>query len=45
MYERVGETAGLPLRYMSEVLMVKELPERTQSFTRLAEMLGRTLQR
>ncbi len=40
IYERAGEKAGLALRYMSEVLMVKELPERTQAFTKLTEMLG-----
>jgi POT family proton-dependent oligopeptide transporter len=40
MYERAGEKAGLALRYMSEVLMVKELPERTQAFSQLMEMLG-----
>jgi hypothetical protein len=40
IYERAGEKAGLALRYMSEVLRVKELPERTQAFTRLTEMLG-----
>ncbi len=40
IYERAGEKAGLALRYMSEVLKVKELPARTQAFTRLTEMLG-----
>jgi proton-dependent oligopeptide transporter, POT family len=40
IYERAGEKAGLALRYMSDVLMVKELPERTQAFTKLTEMLG-----
>jgi dipeptide/tripeptide permease len=40
IYERAGEKAGLALRYMSDVLMVKELPERTQAFTKLTKMLG-----
>jgi POT family proton-dependent oligopeptide transporter len=41
IYERAGEKAGLALRYMSEVLKLKELPARTQAFARLTEMLGR----
>jgi hypothetical protein len=40
IYERAGEKAGLARRYMSDVLMVKELPERTQAFNKLTEMLG-----
>ena len=40
IYERAGEEAGLALHYMSDVLMVKELPERTQAFNKLTEMLG-----
>jgi MFS family permease len=40
IYERAGEKAGLALRYLSEVLMVKDLPERTQAFTKLTEVLG-----
>ncbi len=42
IYERTGEKAGLALRYMSEVLKVHELPDRSQSFATLAEMLGQT---
>jgi POT family proton-dependent oligopeptide transporter len=42
IYERAGEKAGLALRYMTEVLKVKELPARTQAFTKLTEMLGQT---
>jgi len=40
IYERAGEEAGLALHYMSDVLMVKERPERTQAFNKLTEMLG-----
>jgi hypothetical protein len=40
IYARAGEKAGLALRYLSEVLQVKELPHRTQAFSRLTEMLG-----
>ena len=40
IYERAGEEAGLALHYMSDVLIVKELPERTQAFNKLTEMLG-----
>jgi len=40
IYERSGEKAGLALRYLSEVLQVQELPDRTQAFARLTEMLG-----
>ncbi len=42
IYERVGEKAGLALRYMSEVLKVKELPDRTQAFAALTQMLNET---
>jgi POT family proton-dependent oligopeptide transporter len=42
IYERTGEKAGLALRYMSEVLKVHELPDRSQAFVRLTEMLGQT---
>jgi proton-dependent oligopeptide transporter, POT family len=42
IYERTGEKAGLALRYLSEVLKVHELPERSQAFARLTEMLGQT---
>ena len=42
LYERTGEKAGLALRYMSEVLKVHELPDRSQAFARLTEMLGQT---
>ncbi len=40
IYERAGEKAGLALRYLSDVLMVKDLPERTQAFSTLMERLG-----
>jgi dipeptide/tripeptide permease len=40
IYEHAGEKAGLALRYLSDVLMVKELPERSQAFAKLTEMLG-----
>jgi POT family proton-dependent oligopeptide transporter len=42
IYERTGEKAALALRYMSEVLQVHNLPDRSQAFARLAEMLGQT---
>ena len=42
IYERTGEKAGLALRYMSEVLQVHDLPDRSQAFVRLTEMLGQT---
>jgi hypothetical protein len=42
IYEQTGEKAGLALRYMSEVLKVQELPDRSQAFVRLTEMLGQT---
>ena len=38
----MGEKAGLALRYMSEVLGIQNLPDRTQAFSALTEMLGRT---
>ncbi len=42
IYERTGEKAGLALRYMSEVLKMHELPDRSQAFATLTEMLGQT---
>jgi MFS family permease len=42
LYERSGEKANLALRYMSEVLQVRDLPDRPQAFARLTEMLGQT---
>jgi len=42
IYERAGEKAGLALRYMSEVLKVTELPDRTRAFGALTHMLGQT---
>jgi MFS family permease len=42
IYERAGEKAGLALRYMSEVLKVQELPDRSQAFAVLTEMLGQS---
>ncbi len=42
IYERAGEKAGLALRYMSEVLKVPELPERSQAFAALTERLGQS---
>jgi dipeptide/tripeptide permease len=42
IYERAGEKAGLALRYLSEVVQLKELPARTQAFTRLTEVLGQS---
>jgi len=42
IYARAGEKAGLALRYMSEVLKVQELPDRTQAFAKLTAMLGQT---
>ena len=42
IYERAGEKAGLALRYMSEVLKVQELPDRTQAFAQLTAMLGQS---
>ena len=37
-----GEKAGLALRYMSEVLKVHDLPDRSQAFATLTERLGQT---
>ncbi len=42
IYGRTGEKAGLALRYMSEVLKVHDLPDRSQAFATLTEMLGQT---
>jgi MFS family permease len=42
LYARTGEKAGLALRYLSEVLQVKDLPNRSQAFARLTEMLGQS---
>jgi POT family proton-dependent oligopeptide transporter len=42
IYERTGEKAGLALRYLSEVLKVHQLPDRSQAFTALTERLGQT---
>ena len=42
IYEHFGEKSGLALRYLSEVLQVKILPERTQAFATLTRMLDQT---
>ncbi len=42
MYEHAGEKAGLALRYLSEVLKVQILPERSQAFATLTRMLDQT---
>ena len=42
LYERAGEKANLARRYLSEVLQVQDLPDRSQAFARLTEMLGQT---
>jgi POT family proton-dependent oligopeptide transporter len=42
IYERTGEKAGLALRYLSEVLKVHQLPDRSQAFITLTERLGQT---
>jgi proton-dependent oligopeptide transporter, POT family len=42
IYERTGEKAGLALRYMSEVLKVHTLPDRSQAFATLTGLLGQT---
>lgn len=42
IYGRAGEKAGLALRYLSEVLQVQEMPERSHAFATLTEMLGQT---
>jgi POT family proton-dependent oligopeptide transporter len=42
VYEHSGEKAGLALRYLSEVLQVQTLPERSQAFATLTMMLDQT---
>jgi hypothetical protein len=42
IYERAGEKAGLALRYMAEVLHLEQLPDRSQAFARLTELLGQS---
>ena len=42
LYERLGEKAGLALRYLSEEMGMRQLPDRTHAFQRLAEMLGQS---
>jgi dipeptide/tripeptide permease len=42
IYARAGEKAGLALRYMSEVLKIKELPSRPEAFAALTARLGQT---
>ena len=42
IYEHSGEKSGLALRYLSEVLQVKILPERSQAFATLTRMLDQT---
>ena len=42
IYAHAGEKAGLALRYLSEVLQVQVLPERSQAFATLAGMLDQT---
>jgi len=42
IYARAGEKAGLALRYLSEVLRVQDLPERSRAFATLTERLGQT---
>jgi MFS family permease len=42
IYEHSGEKAGLALRYLSEVLQVQTLPERSQAFPTLTRMLDQT---
>ena len=42
IYEHAGEKAGLALRYLSEVLQVQILPERSQAFATLVGMLNQT---
>ncbi len=42
IYARAGEKAGLALRYLSDVLKVQELPDRSNAFATLTEMLGQT---
>jgi len=42
IYEQTGEKAGLALRYLSEVLHVQDLPDRSQAFATLTARLGQT---
>ncbi len=42
LYERAGEKAGLALRYLSEVMQVQALPDRSQAFAALTDLLGQT---
>jgi POT family proton-dependent oligopeptide transporter len=42
IYGRTGEKAGLALRYLSEVLRVEALPDRSRAFAVLTERLGET---
>jgi dipeptide/tripeptide permease len=42
IYESAGEKAGLALRYMSEVLRMQILPDRSQAFAALTGMLDQT---
>jgi dipeptide/tripeptide permease len=42
IYGRLGEKAGLALRYMSEVLHVQDLPPRSQAFAVLVDKLGQS---
>jgi POT family proton-dependent oligopeptide transporter len=42
IYEHAGEKAGLALRYLSEVLQVPILPERSKAFATLVGMLNQT---
>ena len=42
LYERSGEKAGLALRYLSQVLQVHDLPDRSRAFAALTERLGQT---
>lgn len=42
VYERTGEKAGLALRYLTEVLKLRELPDRAHAFATLTEQLGQT---
>lgn len=42
IYERSGEKAGLALRYLSEVLHVQIIPDRSLAFATLTKMLDQT---
>ena len=42
IYEHYGEKSGLALRYLSEVLQIKILPDRPHAFTTLTSMLDQT---